>query len=391
MNGDLFIEVEYAQIYKDGEDIGGDHFCSKKLNDGQRIVSVLSDGLGSGVKANILSTMTAEMGIRFIASDTEIIHSAEMMMDALPICQVRKISYATFTIVDSIADSSLRIIEMDNPNCIYLRQGKELILESETFTSPRHSARKIKVMKVKPLPEDRLIIFTDGITQSGHGTDQYKLGWRRSGCLEYLLSVIQERPDISSQQLATLLVEEARRKCPGLKAHDDMTAAVFYYRQPRKLLISSGPPFSSTNDQSFALRFKQFQGKKVICGGTTANIITRELNCKMEYDLSTRDKETPPISKASCADLITEGILTLTKCAQFLEENRIPLHKTGATLLAKHLRESDDITFLVGTKINEAHQDPTLPVDLEIRRNIIKRLKTVLTEKYLKKVTIQYI
>ncbi len=391
MENDLFIEVEYAQIFKDGEDIGGDHFCSKKLNDGQRIVSVLSDGLGSGVKANILSTMTAEMGIRFIASDTDIIHSAEMMMDALPVCQVRKISYATFTIIDSISDSSLRIIEMDNPNCIYIRQQKELQLEEEVFFSPRHKKRKIRVMKVKPQPEDRLIVFTDGITQSGHGTDRYKLGWRRSGCLEYLLSVIKERPDISSQQLAKLLVEEARRKCPGLRAHDDMTAAVFYYRKPRKLLISSGPPFSSTNDHSFALRFQNFQGIKVICGGTTSKIITRELNCKMEYDISTRDKETPPISKASCADLITEGILTLTKCAQFLENDSIPLQKTGATLLARHLRESDDITFLVGTKINEAHQDPTLPVDLEIRRNIIKRLGSVLADKYLKKVTIQYI
>lgn len=391
MEDDLFIEIECAQIYKQGEDIGGDHFCSKKFNDGQRIVSVLSDGLGSGVKANILSTMTAEMGIRFIGSDSEILHSAEMMMDALPICQVRKISYATFTIIDNISNSSLRIIEMDNPHCIYVRNARELELESEVVFSPRHEKRKIKIMNVAPKPEDRLIIFSDGVTQAGHGTPQYKLGWRRSGCLQYILEQIEQNPTISSQQLARLIVEEARRKSPNHEAHDDMTASVIYYRRPRKLLISSGPPFSSSNDTAFAHNFRNFKGTKVICGGTTSKIITRELQCKMEYDISTRDKETPPISKAECADLITEGILTLTKCAQFLEEEKIPLVRTGATMLAKYLRESDDITFLVGTKINEAHQDPTLPVDLEIRRNIIKRLGSVLKEKYLKKVTIQYI
>lgn len=388
---DLFIEIECAQIYKHGESIGGDHFCSKKFHDGQRIVSVLSDGLGSGVKANILSTMTAEMGIRFIGSDSDIVHSAEMMMDALPICQIRKISYATFTIIDNVSNSNLRIIEMDNPHCIFIRNQAEQELESKTVFSPRHAARKIRIMNITPLPEDRLIVFSDGVTQSGHGTPTYKLGWRRSGCLEYILEQLKQNPTISSQHLSRLIVEEARRKNIKREAHDDITAAVIYYRKPRKLLVTSGPPLSSSNDSNYALIFKNFKGRKVICGGTTSNIITRELKCKMSYDISTRDKDTPPISKAECADLITEGILTLTKCAQYLEEEHIPLNRTGATLLAKELRESDDITFLVGTKINEAHQDPTLPVDLEIRRNIIKRLQSVLKDKYLKKVTIQYI
>ncbi len=388
---DLFIEIDSAQIYKHGEAIGGDNFSSKKFKNGERIVSVLSDGLGSGVKANILSNMTVQMGLRFIGSDSDILHSSEMMMDALPTCQVRKISYATFSIVDNLSESSLRIIEMDNPACIYIRNGEELKLQEKVIYSPRHSERKIHIKTLVPLPEDRLIICSDGITQAGHGSEEYKLGWRRKGCVEYIKKVIKENPTISSRALSRLLVESARRKSIDLKAHDDMTAAVFYYRTPRKLLVMTGPPFSSEKDKQVATKFSLFSGKRVVCGGTTAKILSREFDEKMTYDMSTRDREIPPISQASFADLITEGILTLTKCAQLLERGEEPLKRTGASLLVKNIIESDSINFLVGTRINEAHQDPNLPVDLEIRRNIVKRIAKTLREKYLKEVTITYI
>ena len=90
------------------------------------------------------------------------------------------------------------------------------------------------------------------------------------------------------------------------------------------------------------------------------------------------------------ADLVTEGILTLTRTAQLLEKDEPPREKNPAAKLYDILVESDSIQFVVGARINEAHQDPNLPIDLEIRRNIIKRICKVLEEKYLKETSIQY-
>jgi hypothetical protein len=52
---------------------------------------------------------------------------------------------------------------------------------------------------------------------------------------------------------------------------------------------------------------------------------------------------------------------------------------------------ADVIHFLVGTCVNIAHQDPNLPVELEIRRNVIKKIIRILEEKFLKQVKVQYL
>lgn len=390
-NKNMFIEIESHQIFKHGEEIAGDNVGSQKFQEGNRIITVLSDGLGSGVKANILSNMTVQMGLKFIGSDSDILHSSEMMMDALPTCQIRKISYSTFTIVDNTSSGTTKIIEMDNPPCIYIRDGAELKLPFKTVYSPKHKNRKIHLMEIKPRPEDRLIIFSDGISQTGHGSKEFKLGWKREGCLQYVIETLKENPMISSRDLSRLIVETARNKSINKQAHDDMTATVFYYRKPRRLLVLTGPPFNENNDSFYANTLKNFDGKRVVCGGTTSKIISRELNAPVTYDIKIRDKETPPISKSSYTDLITEGILTLTKCSNLLQKKEVPLKKTGATLLTEIMLNSDDITFMVGTRINEAHQDPTLPIDLEIRRNIVKKIANILKTNHLKEVKIEYI
>jgi hypothetical protein len=89
-------------------------------------------------------------------------------------------------------------------------------------------------------------------------------------------------------------------------------------------------------------------------------------------------------------DLITEGILTLTEAKKILESQRGLREANPAAELARLLLDNDVINFVVGTRINEAHQDPTLPVEIEIRRNIVKAMATVLEEKHLKEVSIRY-
>ena len=391
MNGTLFVEIEASQYNCKGEDICGDAFRMQKIGTRNRIVAVLSDGLGHGVKAGILSNMTASMALKFITSNQAIVPSAEIMMDALPVCQQRKISYATFTIVDYLPGNGARIIEMDNPAFLLIRNGELQNLDYREVWSPRHQNRLLRLYELDVQPQDRLILLSDGITQAGLGSDNFKLGWRRQGCANFVLGRIAREPGISARTLAQGILDKALSLEHDLKPGDDMTAAVFYFRVPRRTLLMTGPPFIKDRDREYAFQFNAFRGRKVICGGTSAEIIARETGREIVTDLATCARGIPPISYMDGVDLITEGILTLTRTAQLLEAGEAPLEQNGAARLTNLLRDSDSIQFMVGTKINEAHQDPQHPEDLEIRRNIIKRIAQVLEKKYLKEVEIRFL
>ena len=237
---------------------------------------------------------------------------------------------------------------------------------------------------------DRLICTSDGITQAGMGSGGHPLGWRAKGCRQYVLDEVARDPLISARALSRNILSQALLLEPNQRAYDDMTAAVVYFRQPRRAVILTGPPYESQKDKEFVAILDKFEGQKIICGGTTANIVARELGRAIHNSLHSGDGDIPPSAEMEGVDLVTEGILTLTRVAQLLERREAPRENNPATRLYDILVNSDYIEFVVGARINEAHQDPSLPIDLEIRRNIIKRICHVLERKYLKEVRVSF-
>lgn len=391
MSDSLFIEIGTHQEHKSTENCFGDAVLSKKLPEEQRIISVLSDGLGSGVKANILSSMTTRMAMKFIESDLDLLRSAEVMMQALPVCQIRKISYATFTIVDAMLEGRTRIYEMDNPQCFIVRDNKQYHSAHHEISSENWKDRIINVYQFIAKEEDRIIIMSDGVTQAGLGNPKYPLGWQREGVWKFIENQIRRHPHISASDLAKAIVREALSKEPDEKAGDDISCTVIYFRKPRKLLLLSGPPFDEEKDHEIAEMIDYYDGKTAICGGTTANIIERELCLKCEMDKTTFDPDIPMASIMPGIDLVTEGILTLTDVYRMLKEGIDEDRDNAATRLTALLLDSDRIDFVIGTKINEAHQDPNLPMELDIRRNIVKKIFRLLQSKYLKEISVKYV
>ncbi len=391
MNNSLFIDVGSYQKQKNGEDCYGDTIYSKKIPEERRVISILSDGLGSGVKANILSSMTTRMAMKFMEDNADLLRSSEIMMDALPICQTRKISYATFSIVDSELEGKTRIFEMDNPHFIFIRNNKSLSIKGRKFSSPKWKERAINASQIMTQPEDRIILISDGVTQAGIGNQKYPLGWGRQGCIDYILKEIQKDPRISSQTLAQKIVEEALNKEIGKKAGDDISCICIYFRIPRKLLVLTGPPFDEDKDHEFAELVSDYDGKVAICGGTTANIVERELCLKCQIDKTSFDTQIPMSSIMEGVDLVTEGILTLTDAYRMLKEGIDRKSNVASVRLVNLLLSSDKIDFVVGTKINIAHQDPNLPMELEIRRNIVKKIFRLLQSRYLKEISVRYL
>lgn len=389
-----FIEIDHIHINKKEQLLCGDTFMSKKLKQEKRVITVLSDGLGSGVKANVLSTMTATMALNYMSNNYDLKKTAKAIMQTLPVCSVRKISYATFTIADIDYDGNVNLIEYGNSDAIIFRNGEifkpKRYLYELAKTDQLHD--KMYFSQFKAGLHDRIIIMSDGITQSGLGPKLYPFGWGDENVAAYVGDILSKHPSVSARYLARLIADKALENDNGTP-YDDISCGVISFREPRETLLISGPPIYRENDVEMGEIFKKFEGKKVICGGTTANIIARETNEKINVELKIYDKDIPTISKMKGADLITEGSITLGKVLEILENDVPPesLPPHGAAQLLDLLLNSDKIHFLIGTKINEAHQDPNIPVELEIRRSLIKQIVRQLEDKYLKETEVKFI
>lgn len=388
------IEIKALQVNHHGERICGDVFLSERIQEEDRTILVLSDGMGHGVKANMLATLTSTMALNFTKEHKEVERTADIIMNTLPLCSDRQMSYATFTIVDILPNEEVQILEYDNPPALILRgnqifhpEWKCIILKSE-----KNAGKEILTCSFKPKKEDRIILCSDGVVQSGMGSPRFPFGWGREKMAQEVEQMVNRESHVSAAAIASRIVNLAVQN-DAYQAKDDTSCISVYFREPRRLLICSGPPFDKKQDKALAEQVKAFPGKKVICGATTADILSRELEIPIEDSLDFHDKELPPISYMEGIDLVTEGILTLGKVSRILEKytDQTRLNKGPADELIRLIQESDQVDFIIGTRINTAHQDPSLPVELEIRRTVIKRISGILQRKFLKEVHIHFI
>lgn len=392
MDSALFIEMEGAQFTKTGQAACGDDMRFLTVEKENRHLAALSDGLGSGVKAHVLATMTTSMAIKFLESNVPTLEAAEIIMDSLPVCEVRKIGYATFSLFDFRLGGRAKVTEMGNPGYIHLRGTEEIApLRDETVVSAHWPDREVRECEADFRPGDRIIMCSDGVTQAGLGQRRdMKFGWRRSGVLAFARRKVEAEPGISAKDLSEAIAREALNLAPG-GCKDDISCVVCYLRHPRVMRVLTGPPYYKEHDAEYARQATLGFDHVVVCGGTTANIVERELGVKVKLaDMKTAGG-LPPVGTMEGVGIATEGILTLGRVLAALEQMRPPEREPAAarTILERMMRH-DRIEFVIGTKVNESHQDPNIPQDLELRRSVVRRIAAALEKNYRKKVTVDY-
>jgi hypothetical protein len=391
-----YIEASHNQRNHIGEYICGDVFLSKRIKGQNRVLSVLSDGMGHGVKANILATLTSTMALNFCEEHRDAQTIAQIIMDTLPICSERHTSYSTFTIID-IDNGHANILEYDNPRCLIMRGGNVyepdwtcLLLDN---IDKEGRSQEIKTCSFVPMKEDRIIYISDGITQSGMGSDKFPFGWQRENYVKFVQDTILNERYISATKLSQRVVDMAHSN-DNYCSKDDTSCGVIYFRNPRKLIIATGPPIDISQDKEYVDKVRNFNGYKIISGATTAEIFSREMNQEIIDDYDNIDPSLPPSSTMKGVDLVTEGVLTLNKVEIMLNNNNDfskNLNNGPADKIISMLMDSDEIHILVGTKINQAHLDPTMPIEIEIRRTIVKKIADLLEKKFMKEVIIEYL
>jgi hypothetical protein len=393
LDDNFYIEINCQQKNHSDERVCGDVFLSKRIKAEGRFILVLSDGLGHGIKANLLAILTSTLAANFTEERQDISRIANTIMNTLPVDEIKQLNYSTFTILEIDGEGEAKILEFENPKTLVFRGGRELetawnVIDLESEKNPE---QEILATSFKPQKEDRIVFCTDGVVQSGLGSDLYPSGWGQENFEKFVLDSIREEPDISAVKLSGRVINKANLN-DQFFPKDDMSCAVIYFREPRKLMICTGPPQEQESDAEFSELLKEYNGKKIICGATTSDIISREWEKEITDSNVISDPELPPVSHMEGVELITEGILTLSKVNEILKgyNQSTKLGKGPADEIVKLILDSDEIQFLAGTRINVAHQDPSLPVDLELRRTVVHRITRVLEEKFLKEVSMKF-
>ncbi|MDA3818238.1 MAG: SpoIIE family protein phosphatase [Prolixibacteraceae bacterium] len=387
-------EIEIQQLRPKGEEVCGDVFFSKRFPDEERVILVLSDGIGHGIQASVLATLTATMALNYSSFHTKPEIAAQIIMDVLPSTGNRP-SYATFTVIEIEKDGLVRIINYDNPPVIIVRgkqQFKPVKIYELEVGGKGNNNKTLRCQEFYAMKEDRIVFYTDGVTQSGLDTPRYLMGWGNDNVKNFVFKQIESQPEISATKLARKIVNKALTN-DNYTLKDDTSCGVIYFRQPRETMLITGPPFYKVKDKGFIQHITDFKGSKMICGGTTAEIIAREMGLEIKSVQYRADPTLPPIYKLKGFDLVTEGILTIGKVEEILDNHtsNTRLYDSPAEEIVKRLLSNDIIHLLVGTRINWAHHDPDQPVEIEIRKTVVKRIVKLLQHKFFKKVYVEYV
>ena len=387
---DLCADIGYKSINHVGEELCGDHVDVIEDGNGSTVI-VLADGLGSGVKASILSTLTSKIISTMIAAGLPIEECVEAIAGALPVCSVRGVAYSTFTIIHLINNRQAEIIQYDNPQVIVFRDTELL---NYPMTEMNIGGKRIYKSVIDLKEDDVFIAMSDGCPHAGIG-GKYNFGWKREEIIDYMQPLVIG--GYTAKNLSTMLVDE----CDNLYGHrpgDDTTACVVKIRRREPMNILFGPPSNRDDADRMMSLFFSKEGKHIVCGGTTSSIAARYLGTTVRTSLNFERSDIPPIAYIDGVDLVTEGVITMNKVIQYakdyLGDNELyeewNFKKDGASLISRLLfEEATDINFYVGRAVNPAHQNPDLPINFNIKMNLVDELSECL-KKMGKRIKVSY-
>jgi hypothetical protein len=372
----LYYEWGTRQVNKHGEELCGDSVAVSRQS--ESVTLALSDGLGSGVKANILATLTTRIAMHLLENGLPLGDVVQTLSETLPVCEVRKLAYSTFAIAQFFTHGNVRVMEFDAPPTIVLRRRKKqpLVYDERPIDNKtvRESALDLEL-------GDWIVFVSDGVLNAGIG-GAYPLGWGWDQTVRFLEERAQ--PELSAQELADRVADAVNDLYVGAPG-DDVSVAVIKVRHKRVANVLTGPPQDPAMEETLVTRFLHTTGRRAVCGGTTAKIVAHHMGQPLEVDLSTMTPEVPPIARIEGLDLVTEGILTLTRANELLrsgaQKKTLEYQTDGASALVRLMLDVDHVHFLVGQAVNPAHQNPELPHQLELRLKVVREIGEALRQR----------
>ena len=375
-----FADIGTQSHNKHGELLCGDHVEIVRQSENS-LVMVLADGLGSGVKANILSTLTAKILSTMLANAMDITDCVAAIVATLPVCEVRKVAYSTFTVICVNAQLEAEIIQFDNPHVIFLRDGKSV---AYPMLAQFIEGKTIYTSQIKLRENDVLMSMSDGTIHAGVGKT-LNFGWLREDIISFMECAYKD--EYSAKMLTTILSEQCMVLYGG-EPGDDTTVCTIKIRRRKPVNLLMGPPANPSDVNTMMSLFFSKEGKRIVCGGTTSQLAAEYLGKPLEVDVPEYlDPEVPPMAAIEGVELVTEGVVTFSKALRYVQnyigDNDLyadwSRRQDGASRIAKLLiEEATDINFYVGRAANPAHQNPNLPIGFSIKMRLVDEMAEAL-------------
>ena len=375
---DLCADIGYKSILHAGEQLCGDHVDI--ASDEQSTVVVLADGLGSGVKASILSTLTSKIISTMMAEGLSVEDCVRTIAATLPVDSKHGVAYSTFTIVHLMNNTYADVIQYDNPQLILLRNGQNYDYPTQEMIV---GDKKILRSRIRLEEGDLFIAMSDGCPHAS-AEEAYNMDWTRDDIIRFMETI--SLAGYNAKTLSTMLIDECWSLYAG-EPRDDATACVIAIRKREPMNILFGPPSDPDDAERMMNLFFSKEGKHIICGGTTASIAAKHLRVPLRTGSGEMVGGIPPTSELEGVDLVTEGVITMSRVVEyahdFIGENAQyetwSYGRDGASMICRLLfEEATDINFYVGRAVNPAHQDPNLPINFHIKMRLVDELSEAL-------------
>ena len=375
---DLCADIGYKSILNAGEQLCGDHVDI--ASDDNSTVIVLADGLGSGVKASILSTLTSKIISTMMAEGLSVEDCVRTIAATLPVDSKHGVAYSTFTIVHLMNNTYADVIQYDNPQLILLRNGQNYDYPTQEMIV---GDKKILRSRIRLEEGDLFIAMSDGCPHAS-AEEAYNMDWTRDDIIRFMETI--SLAGYNAKTLSTMLIDECWSLYAG-EPRDDATACVIAIRKREPMNILFGPPSDPDDAERMMNLFFSKEGKHIICGGTTASIAAKHLRVPLRTGSGEMVGGIPPTSELEGVDLVTEGVITMSRVVEyahdFIGENAQyetwSYGRDGASMICRLLfEEATDINFYVGRAVNPAHQDPNLPINFHIKMRLVDELAEAL-------------
>lgn len=372
----LCIETYYSSLNKKNEELCGDRV--QLVNTAESSLLVLSDGLGSGVKANILSTLTSKIISTMISRGATIEDTVDTIAHTLPVCKERGLAYSTFMILRISKNGIGYLVEYDNPPCILIRNGKKVSLNYE---EKNIGGKPVRESHFDVYPGDYFFIVSDGVTQAGMG-ETLSFGWGLDALAEYISNLCIK--ELSPPRI----IQNVLNVCKDLylgKPKDDTTVSIVHIMKHQDVSIFSGPPKDPNDDARIVSDFVATDAIHIVCGGTSSEIVARELERDLVVNIDCEKSDFPPTAYIKGIDLVTEGVMTIKSALEIIDKYILdPVSQeitdeldfsSGTAKLAKILIEQcTDLNLFIGKAVNPAHQSQNFPPGLRVKWHLMECL-----------------
>lgn len=377
----LCTDVCYDSLIKKNEELCGDRV--QIVRGEKSTLLVLADGLGSGVKANILATLTSKIISTMIGEGASVEDTVDTIAHTLPVDKERDIAYSTFMILRIGSDGSAYLVEYDNPPCICIRNGEPLQI---TYSEKNIAGKPVRESRFQALPGDYFMLVSDGVTQAGMG-ETLSFGWGWENVVNFAGDCC--RSGVSAPRLIRKILSVGSDLYEG-NPGDDTTVSAIRVLPKQCVAFLSGPPKNAADDKRVVSEYMSQKGLHIVSGGTSAEIVARELGKKLEVNMDDGDENIPPTGKIEGVDLVTEGVLTLKVVLELFDEYiRRPAAQStidaldrnnGASMLARILIERcTDLYLFIGRTVNAAHQNSDFPAELRLKFRLLDDIAARMT------------